>query len=137
MRHHGATDAKCCGAAGGVLRPADAEARHGRSIAGLAQVAAATGAIRAAEARGAGNAGVPLIELIGERARIAGLTVEDMGASGDGRLTLRVAAVKPAILLRWIAGLETGDGIIVDRVNIARNDDSSVAVELALRRSSR
>jgi type II secretory pathway component PulM len=50
---------------------------------------------------------------------------------------LQIAAVKPPVLLRWIAEIETRDGVIVERASISRNEDMSVAVELALRRGAR
>jgi general secretion pathway protein M len=114
-----------------------AEARHSEALAGLAEVAAAGNGIRAAQARGSAASNVPLVELVSERARTAGLTVETMATSGDGQVSLRIAAVKPAVVLRWIGDFERNDGILVERTSIARNDDASVAVDLVLRRGGR
>lgn len=99
----------------------------------LGDVRAMTPAIRAAEKRANPVGGVPTLERIRERVSAAGLTVERLASDGDGRVTMRVPAVKPAILLRWIADIETRDAIIVDRLAISRNGDATVAADIAFR----
>lgn len=99
----------------------------------LGEVQAMTLAIRAAEARARPASTVPVIERIASRASEAGLTAERLAADSDGRVTVRVPAVKPAILLRWVADIEARDGIIVDRLAITRNGDATVAADLAFR----
>jgi general secretion pathway protein M len=121
-----------------VLRPlaaagAAAGARRAAAIAALGDVRAMAGAVRAAEARGRASTAVPLAELVGRRAAEAGVTPERIEASGDGRVTMRIAAIKPAPLLRWIADLEGRDGVVIDQLGIVRNPDATVAAELALR----
>lgn len=122
----------------GVQRPlasarSAAMTREADATTGLAEVKSMGGAIRAAEQRAGTAPAIPLVELVSQRANEAGLTAERLDTSGDGRVTMRVAAVRPPALLRWIAALESGDGIIVDRAAIARNGDATVSVELALR----
>nr|WP_310523883.1 type II secretion system protein GspM [Polymorphobacter sp.] len=120
----------------GVMRPLAvardaAAARHLAAVTGLGDVQAMGGAIRRAEARG--GAAVPLVELVSQRASEAGLTAERMETSGDGRVTVRIAAVRPVVMLRWLGDIEARDGVVVERVTINRNDDATLAVELALR----
>jgi general secretion pathway protein M len=112
-----------------------AQLRYGVALAGLAEVAAAGDGIRAAQLRGGSD--TPLVELVSERTRSAGLTVENITTSGDGQVSLRIAAVKPPLLLRWIAEIERNDGVLVERASIVRNADASVAVDLTLRRGGR
>jgi general secretion pathway protein M len=126
----------------GAWRPAvaarqDAMARHGAAVLALGQVRAMAGEIRAAEARGGAAQGLPLIELITQRAQAAGLTMERLESPGDGVVEARIGAVRPAVLLGWLSGLEGNDAIIIDRLSISRNADASVAVNLTLRRGAR
>jgi general secretion pathway protein M len=126
----------------GILRPLAAARdaatqRLATAESSLGEVKAMTLAIRTAEARARPASNTPVIERIGARATEAGLTAERLAADSDGRVTLRVPAVKPAILLRWIADIETRDGIIVDRLSITRNGDATVAADLAFRAARR
>lgn len=120
----------------GVMRPlaaarAAAESRHAAAVTGLGEVKAMGAAIRQAEARG--TSGVPLVELAGRRVSEAGLTASGIESSGDGRVTVRIAAVRPPMMLRWIAEMEARDGVVVDHVSMTRNTDATVAVDLMLR----
>lgn len=122
-----------------ILRPVEAararaEARLAAAVAGLGDVRALTPLIRAAQARSGPLQSIPLVELISRRASEAGLTVEAMQTSGDGRVTLRIAAVRPVALLRWIAEIETRDGVVVERVALTRNADATIAADLVFRR---
>jgi general secretion pathway protein M len=126
----------------GILRPlaaarATAAERLATTESALGDVKAMTVAIRAAEVRTRPASNTPVIERIGSRATEAGLTTERLTSDGDGRVSLRVPAVKPAILLRWIADIEARDGIIADRVAITRNGDATVAADLAFRAARR
>ncbi|WP_426166453.1 type II secretion system protein GspM [Sandarakinorhabdus sp. DWP1-3-1] len=126
----------------GVLRPlaqARAEAADRLSVAtvALGDVRGMAAAIRAAEVRTRPAEALPTIERVGSRASAAGLTTERLDSDAGGRVTMRVPAVKPAMLLRWIAELETADGIIVDRLAITRNGDQTIAADLALRDARR
>lgn len=122
-----------------VMRPlaaarASAEARLTAATVGRADVAAMSGAIRTAEARTAPGRAIPLVEQVSQRAAAAGLTIETLQATGDGRVTLRIAAVRPPAILGWIAEIEARDGMIVDRAAMTPNSDATVAVDLTLRR---
>ena len=122
----------------GVLRPlqaaaARAEARHMAAQTALADIQADTLAIRAAEASGKRADATPLVERVSRRITDAGLSAEKLETSGDGRVTLRIVAVRPPVLLRWLAGLEAADGIIVERATLTRNADATIAATLALR----
>ncbi len=122
----------------GIIRPlaqarATAATRHAAAVMALGDVHAMAGAIRRAEGRRS-NSSVPLIELVSGRATEAGLTTERMDTGDAGQVTTRIAAIKPSALLRWIANLETRDGVVVDRLNMTRNDDETIAADLTLRR---
>ena len=122
----------------GIVRPL-AAARTGAADrlelaqSDLAEVKALTRTIRIAEARAPVANAAPTIEIIRQRVADAGLTADNLAGGDDGRVTLRVAAVKPAALLRWIADLEARDAIRLDRLSVTRNGDATVAAELAFR----
>jgi type II secretory pathway component PulM len=101
---------------------------------GLAEVSVLGNRVRVAQSRGVNSRNLPLIELVGDRARAAELTVESLSPVDGGQVAMRIAAVRPAVLLRWISEIERGDGLVVERVMIRRNEDATVAVDLALRR---
>ena len=120
----------------GVMRPlgaaqAAAQARHVAAVTGIGEVKAMAAAIKRAEARR--TPGVPLVELVSRRAGEAGLTAERMETSGDGRVTVRIAAIRPVVMLRWLGEIEARDGVVVERAARTRNEDATLAVELALR----
>jgi type II secretory pathway component PulM len=75
--------------------------------------------------------------LVSDRVLAGGLTVESMTTSGDGQVSLRIPAVRPALILRWIADIERNDGLLVEQVAMMRNEDATVAVDLVLRRGAR
>ncbi|KAB7648990.1 type II secretion system protein GspM [Polymorphobacter fuscus] len=126
----------------GVLRPlaparAEAADRLAAAEADLGEIRALTPIIRAAEARARSAGDVPAIDTIRRRATDAGLVADTIADDGAGRVTLRIAAIKPAVLLRWIADIETRDQILVDSLTVTRNGDATVAADLAFRGAAR
>lgn len=125
----------------GVLGPLTsardaAAARHDTAVRALGDVEAMTVQIRRAERTASPTISVPLVELVGQRAREAGLTTQRIDSSGDGRVTMRVDVVRPAPLLRWLGDLKTRDGITTESLMAVRNDDSTIAADIALRSGS-
>lgn len=121
----------------GVLRPLAAArdraiARHATAVSALAEVRSLTGAIRAAEARRRPGNDTPLLERVRASASAAGFTPETLESNGAGQASLRIAAIKPAPLLRWIADLEARDGITTTLLASNRNADQTLAVTLTL-----
>jgi general secretion pathway protein M len=125
----------------GVVRPllqgrADAADRLATATYDLGEINARVPMIRAAEARARSTNAAPTIETVRRRVADAGLTAETITDDGSGRVSVQVRAVKPAVLLRWLAELETRDNIVADQVAMTRNGDATVAAELGLRRAS-
>lgn len=122
----------------GVLRPlaagrAAAAARHHGAAAALVDVQRMGLAIRAAEARASAARSVPVVDRVAARASAAGMTVASLDADGASGARLVIAAVRPEPLLAWLAGIERDDGLIIESVNITRNDDATVAAQISLR----
>ena len=123
----------------GALRPLAAareaaQARGQRALASLAQVERQAQSIRTAAGRPAST--MPLAEQVSARLSAAGLAAEQLSASGDGRVSVRLAAVRAPVLLGWLAALQAGDGLIVERLDARRNSDGSVMADISLRRAA-
>lgn len=121
----------------GVLRPlADAvdraAARHATAVSALAEVRHLTGAISAAEAHRRPASGTPLLERVRASASAAGVTPDTLESNGTGEVSLRISAIKPVPLLRWIGNLEARDGITTTLLASNRNADQTLTVTLAL-----
>jgi general secretion pathway protein M len=121
----------------GVLRPLAAAgdraaARHATAVAALGEVRSLTGAIRAAEARRRPASDTPMLERVRASASAAGLTLDALESSGAGQVSLRISAIKPVPLLRWIADLEQRDGITTISLATNRNADQTLAATLTL-----
>ena len=126
----------------GIIKPlqsarGDSAARLAAATADLGEINARTPMIRTAEARARGAEAALIIDMIKGRVAEAGLTSEGIADDGAGRVTLRIPAIKPAVLLKWIADLEINDGVIVDKLEITRNGDATVAAELGFRGGSK
>ncbi len=126
----------------GIARPlaaarAAAATRLATATTALAEVQAMTPAIRAAEARAPRSSDMPLIELVSQSAAAAGLTTEALAGSGDGLVSLRIAAVRPPALLAWLGALAQQQGVIAERIELKRNSDATIAADLVLRRGGR
>jgi general secretion pathway protein M len=120
----------------GIVRPLaiwreDLAARQAAAEMALADVTGMAGQIRTARATTGPQ--LPLMERVRSSADAAGLTLEQLEKAGDGSVTLRIAAVRSPALLGWLADLETRQGVAVDRLSATRNDDASLAVDIALR----
>lgn len=120
----------------GVLRPlaaldADIAARQTAAELALADVSSMGRQIRAA--RQAPQASGPLLERVRLSGDAAGLTLEQLEKTGNGSVTLRIAAVRSPALLHWLAELESREAAVVERLSATRNEDASLAVDLALR----
>jgi general secretion pathway protein M len=123
----------------GVLRPLAAmrEEIATRQVAATAAIDEVTAMGRQIKsARAEAVPALPLLERVKVSADAAGLTLEQLQKAGDGSVTLRIAAVRSPALLGWLGELETRQGIIVERLSAVRNDDATLAVDLAFRNRS-
>ncbi len=119
-----------------LLRPA---ARHAaQAQAAAAQAAAQLGEVRRlAAARGTGAVPVrplaePLQALVARRAGEAGLSLASLESPDAARVTVAITAVRPVVLFPWLDALEARDGLRVETLAVARNDDASLAVRATL-----
>ena len=87
-------------------------------------------ATRLATISGGARPDLPLLEHVRFSADVAGMTVERLEKAADGGVSLRIPAVRSTALLGWLALLEGNEGLVVERLSAARNDDESLAVDL-------
>lgn len=115
----------------------DAANRLATATADLGEIMAAVPMIRAAEARARAGGVNPPLETVRRRVAEAGITAESVADDGNGRVSLQIRAVKPAVLLRWIADRELQDNLVVDQLVVTRNGDATIAADIGLRGASR
>lgn len=118
-----------------LLRPAEHYAERQRGVErqatqALAEVRRLAGARTAAPVRAQPTEPVQL--LVARRASEAGLTLASLEAPDGLRVTLAIDAVRPVVLFPWLDALAARDGVTVETLAVARNDDSSLAVRATL-----
>jgi general secretion pathway protein M len=122
-----------------VLRPlgdaaAAARERHDRAVIALAEARAQAAVIRRIEAVRAPPLSGPLELAVSAAAAAAGFQLSRIQPDGDTRLSLSLASAKPQAFFTWLDGLERGQGLVVERLNVTSNSDRTLAVELTLRK---
>jgi general secretion pathway protein M len=125
-----------------VVRPLDdrlsaARERHGAAVIALAEAQAQAAAIRRLErARPAPLEG-PVELAVGQAASAAGFQLSRIQADGPGRVTLAMDSARPQALFAWAAEMESGRGLIVERLTASSNSDRTLSVQLTLRTRAR
>ena len=122
-----------------VVRPlgdalAVARERHGAAVVALADARAQAAEIARLEGEASAPAGVPVDALVARAAAEAGFQLSQIQTAPDGSVNLSMESARPQAFFDWVAQLEAGQGLIVDRLNARANADRTVAVELGLRR---
>jgi general secretion pathway protein M len=115
-----------------VLRPiedarAKAEADLATAMADLASIRALAPQFSATNAAQGG----PLLPRVEAGMAAAGLAATSLDVTGQGRVTVRIAAARAQVLLRLVAGFEA-EGLVVTGLSTSRNEDSSVSAVLTL-----
>lgn len=126
----------------GIIRPLDgataaARERHARAVVALADLQE----LRDRAAKATNKPQLPLDETLApfvtRSAADAGLTVERLEAEGAHQVKVNVAAVRPAAFFGWAQRLEVRHGLVVHQLAAFRNADTSIAVQLTVRRPAR
>ncbi|SFR76934.1 type II secretion system protein GspM [Sphingomonas jatrophae] len=119
-----------------VVRPvgdwlADARRRAAEAEIAAAQAEAQAETIRRIERSVPRRTGQPLPARIAAMAERDGLALTNVRPEGDG-VAFAVAAVRPPVLLAWIARMEA-EGLVIERFAARGNPDRTVAAEIAVR----
>jgi general secretion pathway protein M len=122
-----------------VIRPLGdavvaAKERHDRAVIALAEARAQAAVIRRFEAVRTPVLAGPLESAVSAAAAASGFQLSRIQPDGDNRLSLSLASAKPQAFFTWLDGLERGQGLVVERLNVTSNSDRTLAVELTLRR---
>lgn len=121
-----------------VVRPlgdalAAARERHGAAVVALAEARAQAAEIGRLERQSSGASGAPVDSIVSRSAAEAGFRLSQIQAAPDGSVTLAMDAARPQAFFDWVAQLEAGQGLVVERLNARANGDRTIAVELTLR----
>jgi general secretion pathway protein M len=126
----------------GVIRPLDlataaARERHARAVVALADLQE----LRDRAAKATNRPQLPLDETLApfvtRSATDAGMTVERLEAEGAHQVKINISAVRPAAFFGWAQRLEVQHGLVVHQLAAFRNVDTTIAVQLTVRRPAR
>ncbi len=126
----------------GIIRPLDsatsaARERHARAVVALADLQE----LRDRAAQATNRPQLPLDETLApfvtRSAADAGMTVERLEAEGSHQVKVNIAAVRPAAFFGWAQRLEVQHGLVVHQIAAFRNADTTIAVQLTVRRPAR
>ena len=121
-----------------VVRPLNdalsrAKERHGAAVVALAEARARAAAIGEAQNSRPAVLSAPLDATIGQSATDAGFQIANLQREGAGRATLRVASARPQAFFAWVGQMESGRGLIVERLRATSNSDRTLSVEVTFR----
>lgn len=121
-----------------VVRPmgdalSNARERHGEAVQALAD--ARSNAALIANLQGAAPValGGSLDMVVSNSAAEAGFPVNRVERQGADQATIVMDNVRPQAFFGWIGQMETGRGLIVDRLSATANSDQTIAVEVTFR----
>lgn len=113
---------------------AAAKERHDRAVMALAEARGQAAIIRRFEGARTPTPQGSLESIIAAAAAQAGFQLSRVQPDGEDRLSLSLASAKPQAFFAWLDRLASGQGLVVDRLNVTSNSDRTLAVELTLRR---
>ena len=121
-----------------VIRPlgdslASARERHERAVIALANARAQGAVITRLEGQRTPPLEASLQSILSAEAARAGFALSRITPDGDDRVSLSMTSAKPQAFFAWLDRLETGRGLVVERLNVASNSDRTLSVELTVR----
>lgn len=124
-----------------VVRPlndalSEARERHGAAALALAEARAQAAMVSGLENARPADLGGPLDSLLMQTASEAGFQVARIDRAGAYQATLAIDAVRPQAFFGWVNQMESGRGLIVERLRATTNSDQTLAVEVTFRARS-
>ena len=122
-----------------IVRPlADARAdvlrRHDAALTLLAETRARAAAVRTLRQSEAAPLSGPVASVVSSAATEAGFAITRLDGAADGSATLSMAAVRPQAFFGWVAALEAGSGIAVQKLSASTNTDQTLSVQVTFGR---
>ena len=79
----------------------------------------------------------PIDVLVSRSATEAGFPVASLDREGENQATLVLASVRPQAFFGWVGEMESGRGLIVERLNATTNSDQTLSVQITFRARGR
>lgn len=79
----------------------------------------------------------PIEALVSRSATEAGFPIASLNREGVNQATLVLASVRPQAFFGWVGQMETGRGLIVERLNASTNSDRTLSVQITFRSRGR
>jgi general secretion pathway protein M len=125
-----------------ILRPlgdglSRARERYADAALALAEARAQARLIAQLESNGPAGLSEPIDSLISRSATEAGFPVAQLNRESENQASLTLASVRPQAFFGWLAQMESGGGLIVERLNVATNSDRTLSVQVTFRARGR
>jgi general secretion pathway protein M len=114
-----------------------ARERHADAALALAEARAQAALILQLEREAPVGPQEPIDTLISRSATEAGFPIARLEREGDNQATLVLASVRPQAFFGWVGQMESGRGLIVERLNATTNSDRTLSVQVTFRGRSR
>lgn len=121
-----------------VVRPmgdalSNARERHGMAVQALAEARSNAALIASLQGAAPAAIGGSVDMVVSNAAAEAGFPVNRVDRQGTNQATIVMDNVRPQAFFGWIGQMETGRGLIVDRLSATANSDQTIAVEVTFR----
>ena len=114
-----------------------ARERYADAALELAETRAQARLIGQLESNGPTRLAEPIDSLVNRAATEAGFPVARLDREGEGQATLVLASVRPQAFFGWLSQMESGRGLIVERLNTTTNSDRTLSVQVTFRARGR
>lgn len=111
--------------------------RHAAAALALAEARAQAALIAQFERAAPVGPQEPIDTLISRSATDAGFPIARLEREGAGQATLVLASVRPQAFFGWVGQMESGRGLIVERLSASTNSDRTLSVQVTFRTRSR
>ena len=111
----------------------NARERHAEAARELAEARAHAALISSLERTSPGPQQEPVDALISRSATEAGFPIARLEREGSNQATLVLGSVRPQAFFGWLGQMESGRGLIVERLSATTNSDQTLSVQVTLR----
>ena len=110
-----------------------ARERHGAAVLAVAEARAQAELVNRLEKSVPRRLAAPVDAILSRSATEAGIPIASLQPEGSGKATLASASVRPQAFFDWVSQMETGQGLIVERLSATANTDQTLSVQITFR----